>query len=115
MGEAKRRKNLDPSFGVHSINIEKSLITENWLIILDGHTFDSAINYEDAEKVANWLKTQLEKDPLPRNFSNERFTKWVSRNAFECPDVPARMFKYNQTIGQTKSFISNIEDVINMS
>lgn len=83
MGEAKRRKKLDPEFGnphkrVDSrVRIVKSELTPNWLIYIDNHCYDSALDYSDAVYVADAIKRVLIERPLPLNCKESQFQQWV--------------------------------------
>lgn len=106
-------KKLDPNFGKCSITIEKSNSSNNWLINVNDHCFDSSIKYEDAQKVAEWLKNEIEKNPLPRKCSQEQFNNWVTKYADSSPDVKAEMKKYDRETKELTTFVgsaSNISD-----
>ena len=108
MGEAKRRKLLDPNYGkqyMPEIKISKSTISNNWLVMIDESTFDSSIKLEDAQLVADWLRKELKVHPLRRNFTTEQLMQWISKYGHQAPDTEAEvMVTNNDVITKTRFF-----------
>lgn len=111
MGEAKRRKKLDASFGKSYITIQKSEISDNWLIIINGKCFDNAIDYEDAKKVAQWAENELKKHPLPKQCSDEQFVKWFQKYGHSSPDVKAQVQQLNRQTGKIENVIVDFSEL----
>lgn len=102
MGEAKRRKRLDPNYGKAKsveILIAVSELTGNFLVICDGKVFDSASKRPDAERVANWLREQTAIAPLPRNWWKDlgALDRWIKERSTPAPRVNAVAFGVSAT------------------
>ena len=112
MGEAKRRKKLDPNFGKskHKIWITQSEMTNNHLIMINDYCFDSALKLEDAEKIADWLRKETQIHPLPNKFTEERMTQWglkFAHNNETYPDAKAESFVLDPETGEMTSVITD--------
>jgi hypothetical protein len=68
MGEAKRRKKLDPNYGIYNptITIAKSEVTNNYLVLMDEICVDSTIHIEEAEAIKEWVEQEQKVNPLKR-------------------------------------------------
>jgi|688.fasta_scaffold83611_5 hypothetical protein len=74
----------------HGVSIEDSLITSNHLIVYNGKVFDSALEYDDAVKVALWLRRQIKiGNPPPDIENHDALLRWLSRVDIMCPEVDA--------------------------
>ena len=72
---------------MNRITIEKSTLTDNYLVLVDGWVFDSCIKRSDAKKVRDWLKVQLEKNP---RLSEQTFVEWLK----QCDSQPPKTKAY---------------------
>ncbi|MCT7971175.1 DUF2839 domain-containing protein [Laspinema olomoucense] len=98
MGEAKRRKKLDPNYGKKPdgssrFSITTSELTGNWLIMIDGDfCYDSAMKLPDAEKVLTQVIEYEKTHPLPptyRRISTQQYLDWTVKSVGFIDDVPA--------------------------
>ena len=96
MGDAKRRKQSDPMFGISkppSLKIDISPQTGNFIIACSycGYWLDSASKRADAEKVLNAVLDILKDYPL-KHFVPESWKQWMSLHQEKSPMVDALMF-----------------------
>lgn len=107
MGEAKRRKKLDASFGVHDhvIEIQQSEVEKDYYVVLiNGIFFDATKCLEKAELLKTWLWSQLKEKPLSRSkFNRENLTVWIYENVHTCPYVSD--FEYLSEVKNLKDLI----------
>lgn len=71
-------------FSQNFVTIERSKLTPNFLILIDGLCYDSTIKYSDAVVVKDFLNKRLRKHPLTVR-SKESLAKWISLHATDAP------------------------------
>lgn len=82
MGDAKRRKQLDPTFGnsSHRFTIATSDVTGNFLIMVDKKfVYESACKRADAERVIADLTEYIKDHPMPprEQMNHKVFFEWT--------------------------------------
>ena len=76
---------------MNRITIEKSTLTDNYLVLVDGWVFDSCIKRSDAKKVRDWLKVELSHNP---RLSQQTFTEWMKKCKTQPPKTKAYAFTW---------------------
>lgn len=107
-GNQKKEIKFNPS---HGVSIQESQITRNYLILYKDKVFDSALKYDDAVKVALWLRRQTKiGNPPPDDIENQLgLLRWLSRADVPCPDVDAEII----CIRGNKAFPSTYKKMLN--
>ncbi len=84
----KKEAKFNPS---HDVSIEESQITRNYLILYKDKIFDSALRYDDAVRVALWLRRQIKiGNPPPNDIDNHpELLRWLLKTDVPCPEVNA--------------------------
>ena len=77
---------------INKVTIEKSNLTNNWLIMIDGFCYDSALNKTDAKKVARAVEKRLKEFPI-NNPSKERLHKWTLEHGMDLETYNAELIK----------------------
>jgi hypothetical protein len=95
MGDAKRRKKLDPSFATSQppkLQIDTSPKTGNFIIACShcGYWIDSASKIKDAELVLNTVLEILKEYPIEK-FTQDNWNKWMVIHHEKIPMVDAVM------------------------
>jgi hypothetical protein len=93
MGDAKRRKKLDPNFAMSQapkLQIDTSPKTGNFIIACShcGYWIDSASKIKDAELVLNTVLEILKEYPI-KKFTPENWNKWMVIHHEKIPMVDA--------------------------
>ena len=70
----------------HEITTERSELTGNYLLLIDGIIFDSAIDKQDLNKVKQWLVNQLKVNPLG---SSQNIHEWIKSCRTQPPKTKA--------------------------
>jgi len=106
MGEAKRRKKIDPSYGTYtpSIWIEKSDTTNNFLIVIEFCCIDSTIHYNEAEAIKEWLLNEFKLRRFRGVFQEKDLTDWIlsSPRLKEYPTTTAEVMVLDMKTGLAK-------------
>jgi hypothetical protein len=93
MGDAKRRKKLDPNFAKSQppkLQIDTSPKTGNFIIACShcGFWIDSASKIKDAEFILNTVLEILKEYPINK-FTSENWSKWMLAHHEKIPMVDA--------------------------
>jgi hypothetical protein len=93
MGDAKRRKKLDPNFATSQapkLQVDTSPKTGNFIIACSycGYWLDSASKIKDAELVLNTVLEILKEYPI-KKFTTENWSKWMVIHHEKIPMVDA--------------------------
>jgi hypothetical protein len=109
MGDAKRRKKLDPNFGMSQapkLRIETSPRTGNFIIACShcGYWIDSASKIKDAELVLNGVLEILKEYPIEK-FTSDNWNKWMVIHHEKIPMVDAVMLTIT---GKDKDKVSEL-------
>lgn len=75
----KRRKQYKPTVYKPQITIGISEVTGNFLVMVDGFCFDSAIKRSDAERQVGQLEKLFRKFPIEKNFNEHDFVEWMRK------------------------------------
>ena len=112
MGEAKRRKKLDPSYGNYQFHIQRSQSTNNYLVMLKGYICDSTINLEEAQQILEWFQTEATIRPPGRKViqNPKLMEEWVlkSPRLKDYPESTAEILVFNR---DTNSFTTELSTV----
>jgi hypothetical protein len=110
MGDAKRRKELDPSYATYNpkITIAESSRTNNFLVLVDGHCVDSSIHLGEAEAVKRWIETEHHLNPIKRQaIKNQSLHSWIvnSPRYASYPTTTAEIIAVNPDSGQLETLL----------
>lgn len=113
MGEAKRRKKLDPNYGKYlpQITIAESPHTNNFLVLIDGYCVDSSINRHEAEAIKEWLETEHRVNPLKRGqVAKGCLHEWIvaSERYADYPQTTAEVLAYQPSTGRYETQLFTI-------
>lgn len=101
------KKEKDRLGGGHLVHIVKSKRTPNFLIKIGSYDFDSAKAFEDAERVAQWLKDEMLVHPLTEDSSvtpsRSEIHAWALPRFELSPEVDA--FVYSISSGELGSLL----------
>lgn len=105
MGEAKRRKKLDPTFGIYNpeFTIAESPKTNNFLVLIDGYCVDSSIHLHEAEAIKEWLEAEHRVNPIQRcQVASGRLHPWIvnSKRYADYPQTTAEVWAYQPSTGR---------------
>jgi hypothetical protein len=113
MGDAKRRKQFDPTFGKSEkrFSITVSELTGNFLVMVDQYCYDSALKLSDAEKVVTDLIEYVKDFPLPApqgKLTHAAFMEWMKKTIgiIDIPDAIALAYTPSSTLVVTTFFES---------
>jgi hypothetical protein len=94
MGEAKRRKFIDPDYGKRkplSLGIKVSDRSGNYIVFCQycDYWIDSATEYDDAILVKEAVEKAVEASPV-RGYTKDHWYDWLKRNFAKLPVVNAK-------------------------
>lgn len=113
MGEAKRRKKLDPTFGkyIPVFSIAESPNTNNFLVLIDGYCVDSSIHLHEAEAIKEWLEAEHRVNPLQRcQVAKGCLHPWIvaSERYADYPKTTAEVLAYQPSTGRYETQLFTI-------
>jgi hypothetical protein len=113
MGEAKRRKKLDPDYGIYNpqISIAESPNTQNFLVMVDRHCVDSTIHLEEAEAIKAWIETEHRLNPMKRqDVKAGHLNAWMVKSPRHenYPTTTAEIIVFNTQTGEMETQLFTI-------
>lgn len=113
MGEAKRRKKLDPNYGkyIPVFSIAESPHTNNFLVLIDGYCVDSSIHRHEAEAIKEWLEEEHRVNPIKRSqVKPGGLHPWLvsSKRYADYPKTTAEVLAYQPTTGRYETLLFTV-------
>lgn len=120
MGEAKRRKQKDPTFGKFDIrlSIQESPRSKNFLVMMNNEIIaDSTVHYAEALAIQSWLENELILNPIRKSqFDSHGVCKWItsSPRLDSYPESTAEFAVYDLASGEMSTLEMTItgDDII---